>query len=186
MIKQVIEGKKCILLPFEPVDALYFAEVYKDNEDKLVNGFIEGEFDVEVLAKEVQSKHDAGKLDIWIARTRQGSKARNIGFLVISDNMGYKATLHGFVDKQFLKDIAKQLDERYTYTEDALKTMIDWCFDYLKLQRLDVGIRAENKLSLKICTKVGFKLEGTLRNYLKIGNGFHDLVALSITPNDRG
>ncbi|MFW9999090.1 MAG: GNAT family N-acetyltransferase [Candidatus Hodarchaeota archaeon] len=57
-------------------------------------------------------------------------------------------------------------------------------FNHLKINRLEAYIALENKRSIFLFEKCGFKIEGTLRQYLNFQGKFHDAIILACIKNN--
>lgn len=60
------------------------------------------------------------------------------------------------------------------YMSEALAIMVTHCFSTLKLHRLEAACLPENAISQHLLLKCGFRLEGSLREYLKIDGIWRD------------
>ncbi len=70
------------------------------------------------------------------------------------------------------------------YGTEALRQILKFAFDKLKLHKV-TGIAFEwNIASRRIMEKVGFKYEGTLRDDYRIGNKWHNNVVYSILRDE--
>ena len=56
----------------------------------------------------------------------------------------------------------------------ALAMAGDYCFDVLRLHRLEVAIRPENANSLRVVEKLGFRFEGERPAYLHVDHAWRD------------
>ncbi|MFW9881631.1 MAG: GNAT family N-acetyltransferase [Candidatus Thorarchaeota archaeon] len=56
-------------------------------------------------------------------------------------------------------------------------------FNHLKLNRLEAHIAIENKNSINLFEKCGFKKEGILKQYLNFHGNFHDALVLACLAN---
>ena len=64
--------------------------------------------------------------------------------------------------------------------------LIDFAFDSLKVNRIELRCHPENKGSIVIAGKLGFKHEGTLRQYVFVnGKGLVDETVYSLLADDR-
>ena len=70
------------------------------------------------------------------------------------------------------------------YMTEALKTLIGFCFDILKVNRIDALTHPENNRSIKLLTKYGFQKEGILREYVCHGGKFDDQLSLSLLKRE--
>lgn len=74
------------------------------------------------------------------------------------------------------------IDDRYKgngYMTEALECVKKFCLEELKVNRLYGGCEINNIASKKVMEKCNFNYEGTLRNYLKLGDGYHDMLLYS-------
>lgn len=101
----------------------------------------------------------AGQLNVWgIAR---GSLA--------------SATIGYWVSERFA-------GRGITPTSVALAT--DVCFTELRLHRMEICIRPENKPSLRVVEKLGFRYEGLRRRYIHIDGDWRDHYAFALTRDE--
>ena len=78
------------------------------------------------------------------------------------------------------------IDNRYTnkgYMTEALEIVKDFCLNKLKVQRFQGGCCIENIASKKVMEKCKMEYEGTLRKYIKLKDGYHDMCMYSIINN---
>ena len=64
----------------------------------------------------------------------------------------------------------------------AVKLLIKFGFEELKLQRLELVIDLENKASQRVAEKLGAVREGILRNRLRTNHGNRDGIGYSLIP----
>ncbi|MBS2968580.1 GNAT family N-acetyltransferase [Metabacillus sp. KIGAM252] len=69
---------------------------------------------------------------------------------------------------------------RMGFASEALQAAAWFGFKTLGLHRIGATVRPENKASLLLLEKFGFKREGILKGYQYIGGEYYDLVMLSI------
>ena len=101
----------------------------------------------------------AGQLNVWgIARGSLASAT--IGYWVAREYAG--------------RDI--------TPTSVALAT--DICFTDLRLHRMEICIRPENRASLRVVQKLGFRYEGLRRRYIHIDGEWRDHYAFALVRED--
>lgn len=68
----------------------------------------------------------------------------------------------------------------------ALRRLLQHGFNDLGLHRIDARIIEYNAACLKLVEKLGFKVEGTLRDACFKEGKFHNLIALSLLSNEFG
>ena len=60
------------------------------------------------------------------------------------------------------------------YMTEAVKAVVEYGFETLKLHRIEANIMPRNAASIAVVTKCGFEYEGTARKYLKINGVWED------------
>lgn len=74
---------------------------------------------------------------------------------------------------------------RKQYAFEILKTIIDFCFDGIKIHRIEVNILPENRASISLFNKLGFVEEGISRAYFFTGQAWKDQLRFSFLKTDR-
>lgn len=75
------------------------------------------------------------------------------------------------------------IDNRYTckgYMTEALNEVKRFCLNDLKVNRFQGGCALENIASKRVMEKCGMQYEGTLRSYIKLKDGYHDMYMFSV------
>ncbi|WP_442598504.1 GNAT family N-acetyltransferase [Neobacillus sp. D3-1R] len=78
-------------------------------------------------------------------------------------------------------------DEQYTskgYGTEALRLIIDYMFNTLNLRRISINVYAFNARAIAAYEKLGFKLEGTLRDDLFFDGQYHDNHLLGLMKDE--
>ncbi len=78
------------------------------------------------------------------------------------------------------------IDDRYKskgYMTEALEAVKNYCLKEIKVNRIFGGCEINNIASKKVMEKCSFVYEGTLRNYLKLRDGYHDMYLYSFINN---
>jgi RimJ/RimL family protein N-acetyltransferase len=70
------------------------------------------------------------------------------------------------------------------YGTEAVSLMLKECFEQLNLHRVSWWTYSENKASIALAKKMGFKEEGRLRENVFFDNTFHDTVVLGLLKNE--
>ena len=70
------------------------------------------------------------------------------------------------------------------YATEAADLFVDFIFKTKPLERIQAMTNISNKASQRVLEKVGFKLEGTLRNADFLNGGFSDLLLYSMLKQD--
>ena len=66
----------------------------------------------------------------------------------------------------------------------AVALATDHCFDTLDLHRVEINIRPENRPSLRVVEKLGFRDEGLRERYLHIAGHWCDHRTFALTTED--
>ncbi|MGG3306668.1 GNAT family protein [Paenibacillus lautus] len=65
------------------------------------------------------------------------------------------------------------------YASEAIRSLLDYGFSTLKLNRIEAQVEPENVNSIKVLQKLNFTFEGTLRQYERVNGKFKDLSIYS-------
>jgi len=71
------------------------------------------------------------------------------------------------------------------YVTEALSTIIDYGFTKLEINRIEAEVMQGNVLSEKVLTKLNFRKEGVLREWLFWNNKHYDMTMFSLLKNER-
>jgi [ribosomal protein S5]-alanine N-acetyltransferase len=66
----------------------------------------------------------------------------------------------------------------------ALALAVDHCFDVLRLHRIEVNVRPENKASRRVVEKLGFREEGLRPRMLHIDGAWRDHLSYALTVEE--
>lgn len=80
-----------------------------------------------------------------------------------------------------------RLDRDFTgrgYMTEALRFLIPKIFFFYRLHRMEVNIMPENKPSLRLAERLGFRPEGTARELYPIGGVYRDHLRYSLLSGD--
>ncbi len=80
--------------------------------------------------------------------------------------------------------IAKKEIRNHGLATDAWMTLLHYAFYELRLNRINGRALAYNKASLRVCEKVGFKIEGVQRQAVYKNGEFIDLVIMGCLRSD--
>lgn len=70
------------------------------------------------------------------------------------------------------------------YGTEAAKLIVNFGFHDLNLHKIMLRVFADNQIAIKSYKKVGFELEGYLKDEIKTEIGYSDLVLMSIIQED--
>ena len=76
--------------------------------------------------------------------------------------------------------IADKSDRRKGYASEALKLLINYCFDILNLHQLYCNITTDNEASVLLFQKNGFMITGIKKQWVRDGGNFKDELLLQL------
>ena len=80
--------------------------------------------------------------------------------------------------------IGDPADTGQGYGSDALRTLIGFGFDQLRLERIELEVYGFNDAARRLYERVGFRHEGTSRHALYTQGAFHDVHRMSILRDE--
>lgn len=171
-----LHGKKVILRAVEEEDLEMLRELSNDPEfEKMVVGW---SFPI--------SKKDQAA---WFANCKNGSDRLRYTITTAEDG---PVGMIGLRDIDWKNGVASGLGMRVAKKEirtrglatDAWMTLMRYAFEELRLNRINGSALEYNKPSLRVCEKVGFKVEGVQRQAVFKNGAFHNLVLLGCLRSD--
>lgn len=69
-------------------------------------------------------------------------------------------------------------------TPIAVALATDYMFKVVGLHRIEIDIRPENKASLRVVEKLGFRFEGTKKGFIHINNAWRDHSVFALTAEE--
>lgn len=101
-----------------------------------------------------------------------------VGQLTVS-NIQYGAVLSASIGYWVSKDLAGR-----GVTPTAVAMATDYCFQQMKLHRIEICIRPENAASLRVVQKLGFRYEGYRRRYIHIDGDWRDHYCFALLAEE--
>lgn len=101
-----------------------------------------------------------------------------VGQLTVS-NIQYGAVLSASIGYWVSKDLAGR-----GITPRAVALAADYCFERMKLHRIEICIRPENAASLRVVQKLGFRYEGYRRRYIHIDGDWRDHYCFALLAEE--
>ena len=177
---KVLEGNKVLLFPFAPKDGDYLLELLSGDE----KGYL-GRYSLAKVPEEARKAYLYFLLQkntalTWAVHTKEGKASKKIGFMILSEPDEHSGTIEGIMDPSIVKDLAKVLKrkDKYTYAEDCVRAVCDFCFHELNMERVEAQVMAKNKASMALMSRAGFTKEGEIRNAVKEDTGKMSNLAL--------
>lgn len=88
---------------------------------------------------------------------------------------GFHGTCHIYLwDPQFFRRI------------DLIKATLSWAFKNWDLTRIQCAIPSRNTLPHRLATKLGFKREGVMRDFVRYNGGVDDAILYGLLPGEAG
>jgi len=169
-------GKKVILRPIEEEDLEMLRELTNDPDfEKMIVGW---SFPVSKKDQEAwfsNAKNGLDRLRYAIETEEDGA----VGMIGLRDIDWKNGTATGLG----MRIARKEIRTRGLAT-DAWMTLMRYAFNELRLNRVNGSALAYNKASLRVCEKVGFKVEGTMRQAVFKNGEFHDVVMMGCLKSD--
>jgi [ribosomal protein S5]-alanine N-acetyltransferase len=104
--------------------------------------------------------------------------ARKVDNIIIG-SCGYNCWIKSSSRAEIGYELAK-VHWRKGFMTEALRAIIDFGFQAMRLNRIEAMVMLENIASIKLLEKLGFEEEGILREYGYWKGNFHDLKLFSI------
>lgn len=173
---KIIETKRLILRRFSEQDAKEIYEGYVNQEKFLYYANKEKrtlEEEIESL-NGINEKYNNPEYYNWLITTKEDKKI--IGAINLNvDNYNESVEFNYAIDDRY---------EGKGYMTEALEAVKNYCLNEVSVNRIFGGCEINNLASKRVMEKCSFIYEGTLRNYLKLKDGYHDMHLYSII-NDR-
>ncbi|TCP65799.1 GNAT family N-acetyltransferase [Baia soyae] len=70
------------------------------------------------------------------------------------------------------------------YMTEAIKLILQYCFEEISLHRIQAGVMPKNTASIRVLEKSGFRREGLAERYLQINGQWEDHLLYAITKEE--
>jgi RimJ/RimL family protein N-acetyltransferase len=124
-----------------------------------------------------------GRLDRPVCLVIEAENAEPVGLMILSNEQ----PRHRSVELSML--IGEPIQWGQGLGTDALQTLLDVCFDSWNLHRVWVRSEADNERAHRLYRRLGFTLEGTLREATFVNGAYQNVLIFSIlegdSPDDR-
>lgn len=171
-----LKGKKVLLRAVEEEDIEMLRVLTNDPDyEKMVVGW----------AFPISKKEE----EEWFANIKNGLD--RIRYTIVTEEDGPVGMI-GLRDLDWKNGVASGLGMRIAKKEirtkglatDAWMTLMRYAFNELRLNRINGSALAYNKASLRVCEKVGFKVEGVQRQAVYKNGEYIDLVIMGCLKSD--
>jgi ribosomal-protein-alanine N-acetyltransferase len=117
---------------------------------------------------------------LWgIFRKGDGAFLGQMNYVVMPDN--------NFIGTTHRAEIGFDLTPHYWgngYMFEAISCVIEFIFSSTEINRIEAIVHTENSRSLKVLTRLGFRKEGILREYVKWEGEYWDMAVLTMLKRD--
>lgn len=171
-----LETARLFLRPISKDDINFIYELFKRPETNKYSQYAN-----------VSSKKEAEKL--YEEYLRPGNPSRFRLIIELKERMVPIGTvgLHSYSGRHKRAEIGYDLLPEYWgngYTNEAVREVVRYSFNNLKLRRLEATVDPMNHASIRILAKNGFKYEGRLRKKFYYRDSWHDELLYSIISED--
>lgn len=172
---KTIETNRLILRRFTEDDAQEIYEGYVNQEDFLYYANKEKRTLQEEIdsLKGIDEKYNNPEYYNWLITLKNNKKV--IGAIHLNiDNYNESVEFNYAIDDRY---------QGKGYMTEALEAVKNYCLNEIKVNRIFGGCEINNIASKKVMRKCNFIYEGTLKNHLKLRDGYHDMSIYSIINN---
>jgi diamine N-acetyltransferase len=173
----MLTGEKILLRALEPQDLDLLFKWENDPENWFVSN-TQFPFSRNALKKFIQNSdldlYKTGQLRLVIVERSEG-KAIGCVDLFDYDHFNLRAGIGILIHDREKRN--------HGFASEALKIMLDYCFEYLGIHLLYCNIAHGNENSIKLFKNTGFELAGTKRSWLRTESGYIDEHMFLITSD---
>ncbi len=120
---------------------------------------------------EIKERFNSNKLIRWaVIETESNSYIGHVG-IKDYDNIHKRGTLSCIISPN---------EWNKGYGRESMETVIKYCWDFLKLNRLQVFVDPRNIRAVRMFQTIGFKIEALLKEYEYENGAFIDLLIMSL------
>lgn len=170
-----LKGERIYLRPLEESDAQKVLNATENQELRYITG-TKGSFTLEQIQKHINnSKEDTSRYDFAICLSENNEMIGELSITNI-DEHDRKADFR-------ISMSAVELTGQGFGTE-ATRLVLNFVFKELKLNRLQLEVFSHNERGIKAYEKVGFKIEGVLRESLYYNEKYSDEIIMAIIKRE--
>ncbi|MBI5931572.1 MAG: GNAT family N-acetyltransferase [Chloroflexi bacterium] len=171
----IIQGQKIVLRPYQDGDAEIILESSNNPTIRRLTATF-ATFTLEQTQQYVaRFAHATDRVGFIIAHPTTLEALGEIVILNIdADSRSANIRVSLFYEADFNKG----------YGSEAMRLMVDYAFQTLKLHRLGLDVLSLNPRAFHVYEKVGFKREGILRDVLFYEGQYHDEIIMSILEHE--
>ena len=175
MIGPTLKSKRVVLRPIKASEADQFLQWLKNSE---INKFLEADF----------SKFNLKKEKEFINRVRKSKTDVVFSIYVDSGKLIGNTGFHGVDIRNSKASWGIVIGDKdcwgMGYGQEVIKLILKYCFNELKLNRVDLSVYDFNKRAHNCYVKSGFIKEGVKRKAIKRGGKYFDEIIMSMLKSD--
>ena len=182
----ILEGRKVLLAPFSfKADWDAFVEVHQQDKTGKMGQFSFMLNKDPIGSRVVIENLINNGLIVWSIFTKEGKATRRVGFVYLNDVNTYSAFIQGIMDQHFARGLIKEFrKKKYTYSEDALRTLVTFVFEKMSLQRVQADMIESNHLAIALLERVGFRKEGLLKKAVLLNGEAKNIVIMGLLKEE--
>ena len=171
----ILKSQQIYLRPLQEADAQSFLDNTNDEEIRYMTG-TKSTFTLEQIQQHIRNcKNDSTRYDFAICLNDNDLL---IGELSISE-IDHENSKAGFRISMFGTELTGK-----GYGSEATKLVLQFVFEKLNLNRLQLEVFSHNKRGIRAYEKTGFKKEGVLRDSLYYNGEFSDEIIMSFLKKE--
>ncbi|PLR75706.1 RimJ/RimL family protein N-acetyltransferase [Bacillus sp. V3-13] len=179
----MINGENIYLRPLNPDDAKASLKLQTDNRNFFerfsmirTDDFYTLEAQIELIKSQNEKFNKDLEYNFGIFKNNDKTLIGTINLFQVLRGSLQSAFIGYFLDKNHNGN---------GYTTEAVKLIVDYGFDKLKLHRIEAGVMPHNIASTRVLEKSGFHKEGIAKQNVKINGKWEDHQVLAIiNPKD--
>ena len=164
--------------------------IFRNRTRKLIIEMLTYSQDQQMLFFGFETKE---QLEYKLARIEKGLSNNNEDYHIFdlidkkSNGVIGSCGFHKWVKDHNRSEIGYEIHSKHQnkgYMSEAIKEVINYGFNTMKLNRIEALVDPENEKSIRVITKNNFIKEGVLRGHYKNGNEFEDSIVYSLLRSD--
>lgn len=168
-------GEKVLLTPLEEDDVDFICRMENDPEVRYAL-FLYKPLTRQMVEKKIQQIIDSNETFMFMILDKESQQIIGQTGLVRIDFISRAAVFYiAILDKLFR---SKGLGT------EATQLVIDYAFNTLNLNRIQLHVNSENAPAVHIYKKIGFQIEGTLRQAMYHGGNYCDFFVMGLLKED--
>jgi len=178
---RLLAGKRIILRAVERED---MKQIHKWQNDEEIMRLARSQPDRAISIEALTAEFEKNLKDEDDATRRFGIEEKSSGKLIGWCSISYNSWAKRYTSADIGLAIGEKDRWRKGYGTEVVGLLLKECFEQLNLHRAGWWTYAENKASIGLAEKMGFKEEGRLRENMFFDNQFHDAVVLGLLKNE--